>query len=92
MKRPGYTPKTMEPVTVIVPVKDEEVGLNFLLEDFGRSSLKDLLRYSDLCSSSTLEPVTLRSKSHHSFQTILSTKKKQLEKGSAMTQAIENGS
>ena len=32
----------MEPVTVIVPVKDEEVGLNFLLEDYGRSTLKDL--------------------------------------------------
>ena len=32
----------MESVTVIVPVKDEEVGLNFLLGDYGQSTLKDL--------------------------------------------------
>ena len=32
----------MEKVTVIVPVKDEEIGLNFLLDDYNVPSLKEI--------------------------------------------------
>ena len=30
----------MEEVTIVVPVKDEEVGLNYLLDDFRDSSIQ----------------------------------------------------
>ena len=42
MKSLLYTAKSMEKVTVIVPVKDEEVGLNFLLDDYNGSPLKEI--------------------------------------------------
>jgi len=31
----------MEPITIIVPVKDEEEGLKYLLEDYNRSKIQD---------------------------------------------------
>ena len=41
MKSRPHSVYTMGKVTIIVPVKDEEVGLEYLLEDYRKSSLKD---------------------------------------------------
>ena len=88
MKRPRYTPKAMEPVTVIVPVKDEEVGLNFLLEDYGRSTLKDLydirfLFVIDVRTSDSSKKIASQ------FSDNIIDQRKTTGKGSAMSQAIE---
>ena len=88
MKSPRYTPKTMEPVTVIVPVKDEEVGLNFLLEDYGRSTLKDLydirfLFVIDVRTSDSSKKIASQ------FSDNIIDLQKTTGKGSAMSQAIE---
>ena len=88
MKSPRYTPKAMEPVTVIVPVKDEEVGLNFLLEDYGRSTLKDLydirfLFVIDVRTSDSSKKIASQ------FSDNIIDQQKTTGKGAAMTQAIE---
>ena len=88
MKSPRYTPKTMEPVTVIVPVKDEEVGLNFLLEDYGRSTLKDLydIRFIfviDVRTSDSSKQIASQ------FSDNIIDQEETKGKGSAITQAIE---
>ena len=41
MKSLLYMAKVIEEVTLIIPVKDEEVGLNFLLDDYNLSTLKE---------------------------------------------------
>ena len=88
MKSPRYTPEVMEPVTVIVPVKDEEVGLNFLLEDYGRSTLKDLydIRFMfviDVRTSDSSKQIATQ------FSDNIIDQEGTTGKGSAMTQAIE---
>jgi len=88
VKSPRYTPKTMEPVTVIIPVKDEEVGLNFLLEDYGRSNLKDLydVRFIfviDVRTSDSSKQIASL------FSDNIIDQEGTTGKGSAMTQAIE---
>ena len=42
MKSRTHSSRIMGEVTIIIPVKDEEVGLEFLLDDYRSSSLKDL--------------------------------------------------
>ena len=42
MKNLCHTAKLMQAVTIIIPVKDEEAGLKFLLDDFNGSPLKDI--------------------------------------------------
>ena len=42
MKSRTHSSRIMGEVTIIIPVKDEEVGLEFLLYDYRWSSLKDL--------------------------------------------------
>ena len=88
MKSPRYTPMTMEPVTVIVPVKDEEVGLNFLLGDYGRSTLKDLydIRFIfviDVRTSDSSKQIASQ------FSDNIIDQEETKGKGSAITQAIE---
>ncbi len=88
MKSPRYAPRTMEPVTVIVPVKDEEVGLRFLLEDYGQSTLKDLydIRFMfviDVRTSDSSRQIASQ------FSNNIIDQEKTTGKGSAMTQAIE---
>ena len=78
----------MEPVTVIVPVKDEEVGLKFLLEDYGQSTLKDLydIRFMfviDVRTSDSSKQVASQ------FSDNIIDQEETTGKGSAMTQAIE---
>ena len=78
----------MEPVTIIVPVKDEEVGLNFLLDDYSRSNLKNLydVRFIfviDIRTSDSSRKVASR------FSEIIINQEDTTGKGSAMTQAIE---
>ncbi len=88
MKSPRYTPKTMEPVTVIVPVKDEEVGLNFLLDDYAHSTLKDLydIRFIfviDVRTSDSSKNIASQ------FSETIIDQEGTTGKGSAMIQAIE---
>lgn len=40
MKNPSLNRGTMEKVTIVLPVKDEEVGLKFLLDDFRSSNIE----------------------------------------------------
>ena len=42
MKSRTHSSRIMGEVTIIIPVKDEEVGLEFLLDDYRSSSLKEL--------------------------------------------------
>lgn len=42
MKSRTHSSRIMGEVTIIIPVKDEEVGLEFLLDDYRSSSLKDI--------------------------------------------------
>ncbi len=79
----------MEPVTVIVPVKDEEVGLNFLLDDYARSTLKDLydIRFIfviDVRTSDSSKKIASQ------FSETIIDQEGTTGKGSAMIQAIEN--
>lgn len=78
----------MEPVTVIVPVKDEEVGLNFLLDDYARSTLKDLydIRFIfviDVRTSDSSKKIASQ------FSETIIDQEGTTGKGSAMIQAIE---
>ena len=78
----------MEPVTIIVPVKDEEVGLNFLLDDYSRSNLKDLydihfIFVIDIRTSDSSRNIASR------FSENIIDQEDTTGKGSAMTQAIE---
>jgi len=42
VKSRTHSSRIMGEVTIIIPVKDEEVGLEFLLDDYRSSSLKDI--------------------------------------------------
>jgi len=88
VKSQRYSAKSMEPVTVIVPVKDEEVGLNFLLDDYHRSPLKDLydIRFIfviDIRTSDSSKKIASK------FSDNIIDQKDTTGKGSAMNQAIE---
>ena len=88
MKSRRYNPRTMEPVTVIVPVKDEEVGLKFLLEDYGQSTLKNLydIRFMfviDVRTSDSSKQIASQ------FSDNIIDQEETTGKGSAMTQAID---
>ena len=83
-----YTAKSMEKVTVIVPVKDEEVGLNFLLDDYNGSSLKEIydihfIFVIDVRTSDSSKKIALK------FSENIIDQEKTTGKGSAMVQAID---
>ena len=83
-----YTAKSMEKVTVIVPVKDEEVGLNFLLDDYNGSSLKEIydihfIFVIDVRTSDSSKKIALK------FSENIIDQEKTTGKGSAMIQAID---
>ena len=78
----------MEKVTVIVPVKDEEVGLNFLLEDYNGSSLKEIydihfIFVIDVRTSDSSKKIALK------FSENIIDQENTTGKGSAMVQAID---
>ena len=78
----------MEKVTVIVPVKDEEVGLNFLLDDYNVSSLKEIydihfIFVIDVRTSDSSKKIALK------FSENIIDQEKTTGKGSAMIQAID---
>ena len=78
---------SMEKVTVIVPVKDEEVGLNFLLEDYNGSSLKEtydihFIFVIDVRTSDSSKKIALK------FSENVIDQKNTTGKGSAIIQAI----
>ena len=88
MKSLLYTAKSMEKVTVIVPVKDEEVGLNFLLDDYNGSSLKEIydihfIFVIDVRTSDSSKKIALK------FSENIIDQEKTTGKGSAMIQAID---
>ncbi len=87
MKSLLYTAMSMEKVTVIVPVKDEEVGLNFLLDDYNGSSLKEIydIRFIfviDVRTSDSSKKIALK------FSENVIDQKNTTGKGSAIIQAI----
>ena len=78
----------MQPVTVIIPVKDEEVGLNFLLGDYERSTLKNLYDVNfifviDVRTSDSSKQIAKL------FSDNIIDQEGTTGKGAAMTQAIE---
>ena len=78
---------SMEKVTVIVPVKDEEVGLNFLLEDYNGSSLKEtydihFIFVIDVRTSDSSKKIALK------FSENVIDQENTTGKGSAIIQAI----
>ncbi len=88
MKSLLYTAKSMEKVTVIVPVKDEEVGLNFLLEDYNGSSLKEIydvhfIFVIDVRTSDSSKKIASK------FSENIIDQENTTGKGSAMVQAID---
>ena len=88
MKSLLYTAKSMEKVTVIVPVKDEEVGLNFLLDDYNGSPLKEIydIRFIfviDVRTSDSSKKIAMK------FSENIIDQEKTTGKGSAMVQAID---
>ena len=88
MKSLLYTAKSMEKVTVIVPVKDEEVGLSFLLDDYNGSSLKEIydihfIFVIDVRTSDSSKKIAMK------FSENIIDQEKTTGKGSAMVQAID---
>jgi hypothetical protein len=78
----------MGEVTIIVPVKDEEVGLNFLLSDYKSSSLKDIYDVNfifviDRRTSDSSKKIASE------FSDIVIDQEETTGKGSAVRQAIE---
>ena len=78
----------MREVTIIIPVKDEEVGLEFLLDDYKLSSLKDLY---DVTFIFVIDKRTSDSskKIASEFSENVIDQEETTGKGSAVRQAIE---
>lgn len=78
----------MDTVTIIIPVKDEEIGLNFLLQDFQSSNLRKNydIRFIFVIDSRTSDS-SRRVASKFSMNII--DQKDTTGKGSAMRQAVD---
>lgn len=83
------SPRKVEKVTIIVPVKDEEVGLEFLLRDFRSSPIKQLYDVQfifviDIRTSDSSKKVASE------FSDNIIDQKETTGKGSAVKQAVES--
>ena len=89
MKSRIHLDKIMDAVTIIIPVKDEEIGLNFLLKDFRDSNLRKNydIRFIFVIDSRTNDS-SRRVASQFSENII--DQKDTTGKGSAMRQAIDS--
>ena len=78
----------MEEVTIIVPVKDEEDGLNYLLDDFNSSSIEQFYKINfifviDIRTSDSSKQIASK------FSDNIIDQKETIGKGSAVKQAVE---
>ncbi len=81
------SPKPMEEVTIVVPVKDEEVGLNYLLENFRASSIEQYYNINfifviDIRTSDSSKRIAAK------FSDRIIDQKETTGKGAAVIQAI----
>lgn len=78
----------MDPVTIIVPVKDEEAGLEYLLGDFRKSSLNELYEVRfifiiDIRTSDASKKIASQ------FSDVIIDQKSTTGKGAAVKQAVD---
>jgi len=88
VKSRAHSGQMVEAITIIVPVKDEEAGLNFLLHDFSESNLDELyeVRFIFVIDTRTSDS----SKSFASqFSDIIIDQMETTGKGAAVKQAVE---
>ena len=88
MKSRCVRQRPMEPVTVIIPVKDEEDGLSYLLEDYHNSSFNgnsdvEFIFVIDNRTSDESESVA------REFSELIIDQNETQGKGAAMKQAVE---
>ena len=88
MKSRTQSSRIMGEVTIIIPVKDEEVGLEFLLDDYRSSSLKDI---HDVTFIFVIDKRTSDSskKIASEFSETIIDQEETTGKGSAVRQAID---
>ena len=88
MKSRTHSSRIMGEVTIIIPVKDEEVGLEFLLDDYRSSSLKDI---HDVTFIFVIDKRTSDSskKIASEFSETIIDQEETTGKGSAVRQAID---
>ncbi len=82
------TPKRVEEATIIVPVKDEEVGLNYLIDDFRASSIQQYYNINfifaiDIRTSDSSKRIASK------FSDNIIDQKETTGKGAAVKQAVE---